>query len=292
MYNIVDCVGKREIQGCNFSLLQGGVVHPDRTMENTHDLLYILDGGWEVFEAGKAYTLHADDVLFLHAGHHHYGKEGCQPNTLCMFIHCSKSPGDSWISQNKTRGWSDAVLIDSVTHCQKNARVKKMFKDIIYHYYSNMPYIHIKLSALLVELFYELSTTSSQWTEGEVEDELVSEIIYKIRTVPQINYTMQELADETYVSVSTLIKHFKKVTGTTVYQYQLNTKLEMARLLLLNEQHISLKEIAASYGFCDEFHFSKLFKRKYGLSPTQFRKEAQSAADERYLIPSPYVCGQ
>ena len=64
------------------------------------------------------------------------------------------------------------------------------------------------------------------------------------------------------MSTSTLIKHFKKVTGTTIYQYQLNTKLEMARLLLANEQQISLKEIAASYGFCDEFHFSKLFKKE------------------------------
>ena len=47
MYHLVDCVGKREVQACNFSLLEGGVLHPDRTMENTHDLLYILEGGWE-----------------------------------------------------------------------------------------------------------------------------------------------------------------------------------------------------------------------------------------------------
>lgn len=291
MYHLVDCVGKREVQACNFSLLEGGVLHPDRTMENTHDLLYILEGGWEVVEDDKSYSLCADDMLFLHAGHHHYGKTGCLPNTLSMFIHCSRSEADGTVSQNKVRGWDDAVLIDSVTHCQKNARVKKLFKDIIYHYYSNMPYIQIKLSALMIELFYELSTTSTQWSEGQVEDELVSEVIYKIRTAPQINYTMQELADETYVSTSTLIKHFKKVTGTTIYQYQLNTKLEMARLLLANEQQISLKEIAASYGFCDEFHFSKLFKKKYGLSPTQFRKEAQPAVDGVYLVPSSYVCG-
>ncbi|MBC8534954.1 helix-turn-helix domain-containing protein [Yeguia hominis] len=292
MYHLMDCVEKREVQACNFSLLEGGVLHPDRTMENTHDLLYILEGGWEVVEDGEVYSLSADDLLFLHAGHHHYGKVGCLPNTLSMFIHCSKSPADSVISQNQVRLWEDAVLIDSVTHCQKNTRVKKLLKDMIYHYYSNMPHIQIKLSALLIELFYELATTSSQWSEGQVEDDLVNEIIYKIRTAPQMNYTMQELAKETYVSTSTLIKHFKKVTGTTVYQYQLNTKLEMARLLLINEQHVSLKEIAASYGFCDEFHFSKLFKKKYGLPPTQYRKEAQPAVDGVYLVPSPYVCGQ
>lgn len=292
MYNLVDCAGKREVQACHFSLLEGGVLHPDRIMENTHDLLYIQEGSWEVVEDDQTYSLRADDVLFLHAGHHHFGRNGCAPNTLSMYIHCTKSPADTLISQNQVRGWNDAVLIDSVTHCQKNARVKKLFKDIIYHYYSDMPYIQIKLSALLTELFYELSVTSSQGSEGQVEDDLVSEIIYKIRTAPQVNYTMQELADETYVSTSTLIKHFKKVTGTTIYQYQLNTKLEMARQMLVNEQQISLKEIAASYGFCDEFHFSKLFKKKYGVSPTQFRKEARPSEEGIYLIPSLRVCGE
>jgi two-component system response regulator YesN len=34
-----------------------------------------------------------------------------------------------------------------------------------------------------------------------------------------------------------------------------------------------LKEIAAELGFCDEFHFSKLFKRRTGLSPSAYRTQ-------------------
>jgi AraC-like DNA-binding protein len=37
-----------------------------------------------------------------------------------------------------------------------------------------------------------------------------------------------------------------------------------------------LKEIAAELGFCDEFHFSKLFKRRTGLSPSAYRTQLGS----------------
>ena len=35
---------------------------------------------------------------------------------------------------------------------------------------------------------------------------------------------------------------------------------------------VRLAEIAATLGFCDEFHLSKAFKRKYGAPPSQYRR--------------------
>ena len=41
---------------------------------------------------------------------------------------------------------------------------------------------------------------------------------------------------------------------------------------LLQEPHLGLKEVAERCGFCDEFHFSRRFKQRLGLSPSDFRR--------------------
>lgn len=273
MYNIIDCSISRRVEACNFILLNGGSLHPDRVLVDIHDLLYVLEGNWEIIQDGVAYTLQKDDIIFLHAGHHHLGKTGCALNTLVMFIHVMKEKADG-TALECTHGqeWDGTVLINSIIHCQGNPRIKGLFKDIINHFYSDKPNIKIKLSALLMDLFYELSACPSNENGNPVEDEIVNQVIYKIRTSPQKYYTIKQLASEVHVSSSTLTEHFKRATNSTVYQYQVNTKLNMAQPHLTSNSGISLKEIAKLYGFCDEFHFSKLFKKKYGVSPSNYKK--------------------
>ena len=262
----------RTIQTCNFCLLKEGVIHPERVLQQHHDLVYLMEGGWEIWEENNCYRLKPGDMLFLHSGRRHYGKVKCLPNTRTMFIHFDKLPEDTFSSQNRTFGWSDTVMIDTLTHCQNNPFISDLCKDIIYNFFSGAHNIQIKLFSQLVELFYELSTLSSSNKNNLVQDELVSEIIFRISANPHINYTVSSLANEFYICESTLSKRFKRATNVSIYQYQLTKKLEMARSAIISEQKLPLREIATMFGFCDEFHFSKLFKKKYEYSPSQYRK--------------------
>ncbi|MGI4791342.1 MAG: AraC family transcriptional regulator [Janthinobacterium lividum] len=70
-------------------------------------------------------------------------------------------------------------------------------------------------------------------------------------------------------------KKFAKEIGMTPYQYRSSQRLGAGRKMLL-ETEMSLKEIAASVGFFDEFAFSNRFKQAFGLSPRAFRQEAHS----------------
>ena len=51
----------------------------------------------------------------------------------------------------------------------------------------------------------------------------------------------------------------------------METKLEMVRQFLLTQPDTKLREAAINYGFCDEFHLSKAFKKKYGYPPSKLR---------------------
>jgi len=63
---------------------------------------------------------------------------------------------------------------------------------------------------------------------------------------------------------------FKQSFGVPPHQFLLDRKMLAARELLSHSQH-SVKEVAVWLGFDDEFYFSRLFKRKTGLAPSDWR---------------------
>ena len=56
---------------------------------------------------------------------------------------------------------------------------------------------------------------------------------------------------------------------TVLYTYELY-RIEQA-VRLLNEQQLSVSEVAYNLGFADTHHFSRTFKRVMGLSPGKYR---------------------
>ncbi len=83
--------------------------------------------------------------------------------------------------------------------------------------------------------------------------------------------TVQELADMAYVSSPNLYRLFQEYVGVSPIAYLNGLKLSHASVLL-ERSNRSVGEIAEECGIEDAFYFSKLFKRKYGCSPLQYRK--------------------
>ena len=93
--------------------------------------------------------------------------------------------------------------------------------------------------------------------------------------------SLTSLALELCVSVSTLKKAFQKESGGGVNQYYIDMKLHAAREMLC-ESELSVGEIAEKLGFSSQFYFSELFKSRYSLSPTAYRKH-QAIANAKLL---------
>jgi AraC-like DNA-binding protein len=63
---------------------------------------------------------------------------------------------------------------------------------------------------------------------------------------------------------------FKNYTGMTPYQYFIQLKIHRAKELLGLGRY-SVKEIAFTLGFSDPYYFSRLFKKKTGIAPSEWR---------------------
>lgn len=84
------------------------------------------------------------------------------------------------------------------------------------------------------------------------------------------NITIEDLTKRLFVSKTILSREFKNMYGMSPYHYFLNKKLSQAKLMLTNS-NLTVKEISEKLCFADEHYFSGLFKRKVGVSPTDFR---------------------
>jgi AraC-like DNA-binding protein len=75
-------------------------------------------------------------------------------------------------------------------------------------------------------------------------------------------------------------KHFRRLfkahTGLSPYQYYSQTRIHRAKEMLLGTT-LSIKQIAAALHFENAFHFSKAFKDKAGMPPSQWRNGASKS---------------
>lgn len=84
--------------------------------------------------------------------------------------------------------------------------------------------------------------------------------------------TIQDIADEVYLTPQYLCKVFKDETGTTINNYITDLRMEKAKDLLMN-RNLKLYEIAAKVGYRDPNYFTRVFKRYFKMSPSEYREK-------------------
>jgi AraC-like DNA-binding protein len=82
--------------------------------------------------------------------------------------------------------------------------------------------------------------------------------------------TLKQLSAETFLSISTIERLFKKHLLMTPMEFITDRKLSLAKDLL--ETNKSIAEISFECGFSDSSHFILAFKKKHNITPLKYRK--------------------
>jgi AraC-like DNA-binding protein len=96
-----------------------------------------------------------------------------------------------------------------------------------------------------------------------------------IRQHNGVSFSVEAVAAYAYVSPSHLMRLFRSELNTTVMEYALAQRLPMAQSWLINSE-MSIKQIANFLGYSQTPQFSRVFKRVYGIRPTEFRRKHRS----------------
>lgn len=102
-----------------------------------------------------------------------------------------------------------------------------------------------------------------------------------ISSVPAEEVTLADMARMAGMSPPYFCAQFKKTFGVSPMESLIHHRLHHAAHLLTN-WNLNISEIAAQVGYQDLFHFSKMFRKKFGMSPRKMR----ARASEKGKLPS------
>lgn len=166
----------------------------------------------------------------------------------------------------------EAKLLDGKYTFHPSKSVEEIFKEI-----RKLNDRNLKSKYLVLSRLYELFATllEDAMVQEEVDDEnkdLVSKIMKYILDNYSSKLKIEDIAKKFGISRSYMFRLFKEKLNLSISDYILNVRLTKACLLLKNPQ-LKNNQITSLCGFSDYGNFLKTFKKKYGVSPRQYRKD-------------------
>ena len=124
-------------------------------------------------------------------------------------------------------------------------------------------------------LFYpEIYTAlnSTEESQADPSDQII-DVIRRNLSSPDLN--RQLIADVVHMHPDYISNLFHRKMGISLSNYILNERLKAAKVMLATTD-LTLQQISAKVGFSAPTYFHRQFKRSFGITPQQYRKENQT----------------
>lgn len=166
----------------------------------------------------------------------------------------------------------------------KEEKASKEIQDLMEEIYAfsleqnHCEYDDLYGKSLVLKLLYQMCKSGT--VKREVLDDInVLKDLERMKGVIQFienhyteEITQKMVAEKFYFSQVYFSRYFKKCIGMTFTEYVTSYRIEKARKELLHTNK-SILQIAMDQGFSDDRRFIIAFKKKYGITPLQYRKK-------------------
>lgn len=201
------------------------------------------------------------------------------PQTPCSYRGQGNIYTDDWIyfdfeEGDEQRTAQLGIIPDRIFYLGNTEELSQLVRLMAYEHYSNeeghedaerhfMEILLIKIGRLI----------SSGSRHSQIYADRSSSFIRlrsRLYTMPDAETDVNRMAEEMGMSRSGFQHAYKKIFGVSVMQDVTNSRLELAKRLLVSTS-LSVREIAEKCGYDNEYSFMRRFKERCGMTPTQFR---------------------
>ncbi|MBR3847992.1 MAG: helix-turn-helix transcriptional regulator [Oscillospiraceae bacterium] len=253
------------------------------------EMAFIRRGSVGVMAGSSGYTLGAGEAIF-HAPneYHNIWANGDSAEVVIITFVCKSNAMKFFERRLLSLADEEIRIIESLLSLGE-----KTFSDppdIIYQKKLNvnsdmkqgsLQLIKLKLEQLLILLLQnsgtiDRSSRKSEAAGSENERLITNAIIHTLTERIYATATLDEVCAGVMFSKSYLKKLFKNATGYSIMDYYTHLKIERAKILIKSGE-MSVSEIAELLGYSSIHYFSRVFKKKTGLSPTEYKSALTSA---------------
>ena len=217
---------------------------------------YVVSGKGEILIDGEWREAQAGDFYILAPSEEHKYRASASDPWHKIWINYSSSYMEQFL---KAYGVPTGIY--------RSARAAVCFRDIFDAAESSESASEISL--VIAERIHTIVSEASREVRCESHESrlraAVAEYVYR-------RLDLDELARELHMSKSSLIRGFRRATGTTPYEYLLLLKIKAAKALL-RDTELPLREIAERLAVSDEHYLSAMFYRRTGVRPGAYRRK-------------------
>lgn len=153
-------------------------------------------------------------------------------------------------------------------------------KELVYEYSTVHANSDEMISALmqicLIQMGRSIIPFDGHEDAGDQRQRKLFEKLRKdIYSAPEKNWTGEKMAANVFLSVNQLITLYKRFFGVTPKQDLLEARIVKAKTLM--GPSTIIKEVASNCGFENEYYFSRVFKHKTGMTPSEYAQQPLAA---------------
>jgi len=259
-----------------------------------HDFIeirYIFSGNCQYILDNVTYNVKAGDIVICNPNVEHMFKALPSKESTVEFhigltdIHIKNLPKNHLCAK-------DTYPIIHIPASHKQEFIKCLYEMLLEYENKKMgndlmiKSLSMKFLILLFrEMYHEEKPISENSIDLGYDFESSTNKTYIVNTIISYfneNYrkkiSLNKISQNMYLSPVYISKLFKEETGESPINYLIQLRLEKAKDILSTSSSISIKDIARNVGYDDAYYFSKLFKKYYGVAPSQYKDKARPSA--------------
>lgn len=164
-----------------------------------------------------------------------------------------------------------ALRQPAVLQDEDHRPLQHIFEDALCLFHSGAEYSAVLLSAYGQLLAQHVSCRRASSPRSQVVEEIAQSIVQNFANP---NYELDELLRSAPYCYDYLCRLFRQEMHTTPHKYLANLRLQTAADIL-RAGSSSITETARMCGYHDPLYFSRMFKKKFGVSPREYGKKTK-----------------
>lgn len=268
--NILD---DKNIMNFEFQIVKSEPTHFHQSIE----LLYVLEGNIKVTIGDSEYMAEPEDILVVNANKKHsYHSSG---DVLIGYFQIDFRKLSDILNTNQILFWCNSIMNKNAAYEELRSVMRQIFNQ--YHEKNGLSQLvlsglYYRLLQILVEHFLVRSDDKRFRKDKSPDEDRMAEIVNYINANYDKRLSLNELAEQLYLSVPYLSKYIKRNMGMNFVDYINNIRLHHAIDDMLYTDK-SIMGIALDNGFANTAAFNELFKRTHHAKPSEYRQKMRSS---------------
>lgn len=228
----------------------GHLTNIDRHQIRFHELTFLHEGQMSYYINDEKFEMHGGDIIYLPAGSM---RQRVVDGTPCDYVSINFHSVDK-------------LPFNYILHDNVNDEIRMLLQYLETVYAGPTEKNPKKLLHILEALVLQISDNILSQSKPSLATEISNYLSRHYRE----KLTLEDISRETFFSIAYCECEFHKEFGQSIIHYLIDLRISEAKTML-TETSMPCSVIASMVGFDDANYFSRVFKKRIGLSPLKYR---------------------